>query len=75
MNFYLAVLDDMLKEDSDNPSIGLILCKSKDQFIVEYALRSTNTPIGVAGYKLQSQLPKKLEDELPSQEELQKILK
>ncbi len=74
MNFYLAVLDDQVRDENDNPSIGLILCKSKNQLIVEYSLRSSNSPIGIAGYEMQSQLPEKLKNELPSTKELQEIL-
>jgi hypothetical protein len=47
MNFYLAAVDDMLKHPSDNPTIGLILCKSKKELVVEYALRNTATPMGI----------------------------
>ncbi len=74
MNFYLSALDSDIKQENDNPSIGLILCKSKSQLIIEYSLRSSNTPIGIAEYKLRSELPKKMQRDLPSQEELQKML-
>lgn len=47
MNFYLSVLDDQLRHPSDEPSIGLILCRTDNQLVVEYALRDVNKPIGV----------------------------
>ncbi len=51
MQFYLAVLDDTLRLPGENPAIGIILCKRKDATIVEYALRESNRPIGVASYR------------------------
>lgn len=65
MNFYLSALDDKMKTDSDNPSIGLVLCRAKDNIVAEYALRGMSQPIGVSDYQLKA---------LPSPEELQKIL-
>lgn len=52
MNFYLSALDDLLRHPDDQPSIGLILCKSKNQVIVEYTLRDMRKPIGVSAYQL-----------------------
>lgn len=75
MNFYLEVLDDTVKEDSDNPSIGIILCPEKDDIEVEYALRASNKPIGVAEYKLTHQLPEKLKGKIPTKEEIIASLK
>ena len=57
MNFYLSAVDDLLKHPTDQPSIGLILCKSKDQIIVEYALRDTAKPMGIAEFRLLEKLP------------------
>jgi hypothetical protein len=74
MQFYLALLDDIVKQPHENPSIGIILCKSRDKTIVEYALRESNKPIGVAEYKIVSTLPEKLKGKLPSPEGISKLL-
>lgn len=74
MQFYLAVLDDQARMPDENPSIGIILCKSKDKTIVEYALRESNKPIGVATYQIVTSLPKRLQDDLPSPEQIAKLL-
>ncbi len=71
MNFYLSAVDDLLRHPSDHPSIGLILCKSKDQVIVEYALRDTAKPIGIADFRLTEKLPEDLKGNLPTIEELE----
>lgn len=75
MNFYLSAVDDLLRHKDDQPSIGIILCKSKNKVVVEYALRDTRKPIGVSGYKLTETLPRKFKSELPSVEELETSLK
>jgi len=67
MNFYLAALDDIVKHASDRPSIGLILCKERNQIVVEYALRDSSRPLGVATYQL---LPPALQASLPSPAQL-----
>lgn len=74
MQFYLAALDDIARMEDEKPSIGIILCKSKDKTIVEYALRESNKPIGVAAYRIVSTLPKKLKGELPAPEQIAKLL-
>ncbi|MBW8309112.1 MAG: PDDEXK nuclease domain-containing protein [Candidatus Paracaedibacteraceae bacterium] len=74
MNFYLSAIDDLLKHPTDNPSIGLILCKTKDQVLAEYALRDMNKPIGLAEYRLTEALPENIKTELPTIEELEKVL-
>ena len=74
MNFYLATVDDLLRHPDDNPSIGIILCKSKNKVIVEYALKDTSRPIGVSAYRLTRTLPEELKTTLPSVEELEKEL-
>jgi predicted nuclease of restriction endonuclease-like (RecB) superfamily len=74
MQFYLAVLDDTVRLPDENPAIGIILCKSKDRMIVEYALRESNKPIGVATYQILQTLPKELQDQLPSPEQVAKLL-
>lgn len=73
MNFYLSAVDDNLKHLSDNPSIGMILCKTKNNFTVEYALRDINKPMGVAGYetKIMESLPRDLKGSLPTVEEFE----
>ena len=70
MNFYLSAVDDQLADQSDNPSIGIILCKTRDKVTVEYALKDTRKPIGVAAYRLTKSLSGKLKQGLPSIEEL-----
>ncbi|GAC1502774.1 MAG: hypothetical protein NVS2B14_15410 [Chamaesiphon sp.] len=71
MNFYLSAVDDLLRHPDDQPSIGLILCKSKNQVIAEYALRDMNKPIGVSAYQLMKALPEQLKGSLPTIEELE----
>jgi predicted nuclease of restriction endonuclease-like (RecB) superfamily len=71
MNFYLAVVDDLLRHPQDNPSIGLILCKQKKALTVEYALRNTTTPIGVSEYRITEVLPADLQTILPTVEQLE----
>lgn len=70
MNFYVSAVDDLLKHSSDNPTIGLILCKSKSKTTAEYALRNLNTPIGVSTH----QISKILKENLPSVEQLEDTL-
>ncbi len=74
MNFYLAAVDDLLRHSDDQPSIGLIICKTKDQVIAEYALRNSTTPIGVSAYTLAEALPATLKGSLPTIGELEKEL-
>ena len=74
MQFYLSALDDKVRLPNENPSIGIIICKEKDRTIVEYALRDTSKPIGVATYKITSKLPKNLRKQLPSPEQIQKLI-
>lgn len=74
MQFYLAALDDRLREDGENPSIGIILCKEKKRTIVEYALRDARKPIGVATYRVVKRLPKELRGQLPSPEQITTLL-
>ena len=74
MQFYLTALDETVKEKGENPSIGIILCKDKSRTIVEYALRVSRKPIGVAAYKITAQLPRNLKKELPSPEQVIKLM-
>jgi predicted nuclease of restriction endonuclease-like (RecB) superfamily len=71
MNFYLAAVDDALKHPSDHPSIGLILCKTKTEVIVEYALRGTTTPMGIAEFTHLIKLPEEFKGSLPTIEEIE----
>ena len=74
MQFYLAVLDDLVRLEDENLSIGIILCKSKNKTIVEYALRESNKPIGVATYQRVSTVPQELKHQLPDPEQVAKLL-
>ena len=73
MNFYLSAVDDLLKHPKDNPSIGLLLCRSRKRMQVEYALRDVNKPIGVAEWetKLVESLPAEFQGSLPTVEEIE----
>ncbi|MHB8858656.1 MAG: PDDEXK nuclease domain-containing protein [Thermoleophilia bacterium] len=70
MQFYLSVLDGRVREREENPSIGIILCRSKDRTVVEYALRDSSRPIGVAAYRMVSSLPEELSGQLPAPEQV-----
>lgn len=70
MQFYLSVLDDKVRQEGENPSIGIIICKTKRRTVVEYALKNTGSPMGIADYSLSKTLPKKLKGLLPSTEEI-----
>ncbi len=71
MEFYLNLADKNLKQNDDEKSIGLILCKTKDGLVVEYALRDSTKPIGIAEYKISELLPENIRGELPSIEDLE----
>ncbi|WP_293039849.1 PDDEXK nuclease domain-containing protein [Moorena sp. SIO1F2] len=74
MQFYLAALDDKVRLEEENSAIGIILCKSKDKTIVEYALKESNKPIGVATYRIVSTLPQQLQNQLPAPEQVALLL-
>lgn len=74
INFYLSAVDDLLRYPDDKPSIGIILCKSRNKVVAEYSLRDTNKPIGVSSYQLTEALPESLRGSLPSIEELESEL-
>jgi predicted nuclease of restriction endonuclease-like (RecB) superfamily len=74
MQFYLTALDEQIKQDHENPSIGIIICKEKNRTVVEYALKDVNKPIGVATYTIQDSLPESMKNYLPSAEEIAKRL-
>ncbi len=75
MQLYLTALDEQVKLVDENPSIGIIICKSKDKTYVEYALKQTNAPIGVATYQLSNSLPENMKEMLPEPEEIVKRLR
>lgn len=74
MNFYLSAVDDLLRHPDDRPSIGIILCKSKNKVVAEYALRDVSKPIGISAYDLMEALPTDLRGSLPTVEELEATL-
>jgi len=74
MNFYLSALDDVVKHQDDQPSVGIILCKSKSGLVAEYSLRDMTKPIGVAEYKLTPKLPRDLRGKLPSPKQLAEVM-
>lgn len=65
MQLYLTVLNEQVKLPDESPSIGIIICKSKDKTYVEYTLKQSNVPIGVATYKLSNSLPEEMKEMLP----------
>ena len=74
MQFYLTVLDRQVRQEDENPSIGIILCKEKSRTIVEYALHDARKPIGVATYEITRTLPKALQGHLPSPADIALLL-
>ena len=74
MNLYLSAVDDTMKTDSDNPTIGLLLCQSKSEVVAEYALRGMTQPIGIAEYELSKAVPKDLKSNLPTIEKIEEEL-
>ena len=71
MNFYLSALDNEVKSELDNPSVGLILCKNENRLVAEYALKDMTKPIGVSEYKLFDDLPNELQEALPTAEDIE----
>jgi len=74
MSFYLTATDKMLKHETDAPTIGIILCKTKNKLVAEYALQNINSPIGVSEMQLAEALPENLKGSLPTIEEIEKEL-
>ena len=74
MQFYLTALDRQVRQEDENPSIGIILCKEKSRTIVEYALHDAKKPIGVATYEITKTLPKELRGQLPTPESIAALL-
>jgi len=75
MNFYLSAVDDMLRHPDDKPSIGLILCKTKNRIIAEYTLRNTATPMSISEFRHLEKLPEQLKGTLPTIEEIEAELR
>lgn len=71
LGFYLAVVDDLMRKEGDNQSIGILLCKSKNKIVAEYALHGMKAPIGISEYQLSKALPKELKASLPTVEEIE----
>ncbi len=74
LNFYLSAIDDLLRHPTDEPSVGLVLCRAQNQLIAEYAIKDMNKPIGVSTYELTRALPEELQGTLPTIEELEATL-
>lgn len=74
LNFYLNVVNDVLKHATDQPSIGILLCKTPNKVVVEYALKNINSPLGISEYKLVERIPDNLKGDLPSIEDLENEL-
>lgn len=75
LGFYLTAVDRQVKSEQDNPSIGLLLCKSKNKVVAEYALGDKSQPMGIAEFKLLEELPEPLQNSLPSIEQIENELK
>lgn len=74
LNFYVSAVDELLKQSDDNPTIGLLICKSKDDTVVEWSFRGMNQPLGVAEYQLRELISDKAAKLLPTETELQNII-
>ena len=75
LNFYLSAVDAQLKKETDNPTIGLLLCKNKNNLVAEYSLKDMSKPMGISEYKISSVLPVEFSEQLPSVEDIQKRIK
>ncbi|ETR66285.1 MAG: hypothetical protein OMM_13000 [Candidatus Magnetoglobus multicellularis str. Araruama] len=71
LNFYISAIDGEIKTELDNPTIGILICKSKNNTVVEYALNRVESPIGVSEYTITKNLPDELKDTLPTIEEIE----
>ena len=74
LNFYIKAVDELLRKEADQPTIGILLCKNKDRLVAEYALSDIQKPIGVSEYQLTQSLPKNLQSKLPSIQDLENEL-
>ena len=75
LNFYLSAVDSLVKSEADQPTIGILLCRDKNNFETEFALRDINKPMGVSEFQLTEILPDELKSSLPSIEEIENELK
>ena len=71
LSFYLSAVDEILRKESDNPTIGLVLCKEKDRVVAEYALKDINKPMGISEYRLVDTISDELKASLPAIEEIE----
>lgn len=71
LNFYLSAVDDLMRHSDDQPTIGIIICKDKNEAVAEYALRDIEKPMGISGYEITKALPENLKGSLPTVEELE----
>lgn len=71
---YVAAVDGILKRDGDTPTIGLLICKTKDAVLARYALNSVNVPIGVSEYELSKLIPENFKQSMPTIEEIEQEL-
>jgi len=74
LNFYLSAVDGIMKTDRDDPTIGLLLCESQDEAVVEYSFKNLQSPIGVSTYTVTRELPTALEEEVPSVQDLKGVV-
>ena len=75
LNFYLSAVDAQIKKPEDNATIGLLLCKSKNNLVAEYSLRDMSKPMGISEYRVSGELPEELKNQLPSIEDIQNRIK
>jgi len=75
MNFYCSTVDDLIRHPTDKPTVGLILCQTKNKVMAEYALMDMNKPIGISEFELTRSLPKNMRSSLPTIEEIENELK
>ena len=75
LSFYTSVIDGEVKSEDDNPTIGILICKSKNDIVVEYSLNNINKPLGISEYQLSDILPKEFQSSLPSIEQIENELK
>jgi len=74
LNFYVSAADQLLRDENDNPSIGLLICKSKDETVVRWSFQDINKPLGVAAYELQEVFDKTLAETLPTIEDIERAI-
>ena len=75
LNFYLSAVDEQIKKPEDNATIGLLLCKNKNNLVAEYSLRDMSKPMGISEYRVSGELPEELKAQLPSIEDIQSRIK